>query len=84
MQWQLQEAKAHFSEVVKLARDEGPQVVTVHGAPAAVVISAEAYHTLTSKHPSIVDHILSGPLWPDDLVETINDRSPDTGRDNEF
>ena len=37
--WPLQEAKAKFSELVKLAQTEGPQTVTVHGQ-AAVVVSA--------------------------------------------
>jgi antitoxin Phd len=37
--WSLQEAKAKFSEVVRLAQTEGQQVVTVHGQPA-VTISA--------------------------------------------
>ena len=29
--WQMQTAKARFSEVVKHAADEGPQEITVHG-----------------------------------------------------
>ncbi len=37
--WSLQEAKAKFSEVVRLAQSEGPQMVTVHGK-TAVTISA--------------------------------------------
>ncbi len=40
--WSLQEAKAKFSEVVRLARTEGPQTVTVHGEPAVVVSAATA------------------------------------------
>jgi prevent-host-death family protein len=79
--WQLQEAKARFSEVVKRAREEGPQHVSVRGAPAVVVLSEEAFDALTSRRPSIVDHILDGPAWPDDVVERINDRARDTGRD---
>ncbi len=35
--WSLQEAKAKFSEVVRLAQSEGPQTVTVHGKPAVVI-----------------------------------------------
>lgn len=30
--WQLQEAKAHFSEVVRQANQSGPQQITLHGA----------------------------------------------------
>jgi prevent-host-death family protein len=79
--WQLQEAKARFSEVVKRARERGPQHVSVRGTPAVVVLSEDAYAALTSQRPSIVDHMLDGPPWPDDLVELINDRARDTGRD---
>jgi antitoxin Phd len=39
--WKLEDAKARFSEVVRLARTEGPQRVTVRGKDAVVVISAE-------------------------------------------
>jgi prevent-host-death family protein len=35
--WPLQEAKAKFSELVRLAQTEGPQTVTLHGQPAVVV-----------------------------------------------
>lgn len=39
--WRLEEAKARFSEVVRRARTEGPQHVTVRGRDAVVVISVE-------------------------------------------
>ena len=39
--WSLQEAKAKFSEVVRRAQTEGPQVVTVHGQPAVMVVPVE-------------------------------------------
>jgi prevent-host-death family protein len=79
--WQLQDAKARFSEVVKRAREHGPQHVSVRGEPAVVILSEEAFAALTSQRPSIVDHILEGPPWPDDLIELINDRARDAGRD---
>ena len=82
--WQLQDAKARFSELVKRAREQGPQHVTVRGAPAVVVISEEEYARLTPPRPSIVDHILEGPPWPDDFVEAINARPRDAGRDVAF
>ena len=37
--WQMQEAKARLSEVVKCAEREGPQNITVHGQSVAVVVS---------------------------------------------
>lgn len=80
-EWQLQDAKNRFSELVRRAQAEGPQTVTVHGKPAAVVLSADAYVALTRPRPSLTDYLLSGPSWPDDLVDLINDRARDTGRD---
>jgi prevent-host-death family protein len=44
--WALQDAKAHFSEVVRRARSDGPQHVTVHGREEVVVISAQEFRAL--------------------------------------
>ena len=82
--WQLQDAKARFSEVIRRAVDEGPQHVSVRGEPAAVVLSEQEYHQLTAQRPSIVDHILGGEPWPDDLVDAINDRPHGPDRDVNF
>ena len=79
--WQLQDAKARFSELVKRAREQGPQHVSVRGEPAVVVVSEEDFARLASRRPSIVDHILEGAPWPDVLVDAINARPGDTGRD---
>jgi prevent-host-death family protein len=82
--WQLQDAKARFSEVVKRAREQGPQHVSVRGEPAVVVISEEEFANLSPPRQSIVDFILEGPPWPDDVVDAINERSRETGRDLAF
>ncbi len=42
--WQLQHAKNHLSEVVRNALNEGPQAITLHGKPSAVVISFDEYN----------------------------------------
>jgi prevent-host-death family protein len=84
LDWQLQDAKNRFSEVVKRARDEGPQTVTVHGQRAAVVVSAVQYDALVKPRMSFVDFLLSDASWPDDVVDAINDRSKDAGRDVAF
>ncbi len=44
--WKLEDAKARFSEVVRLAREHGPQRVTVRGRDAVVVLAAEEYARL--------------------------------------
>lgn len=61
--WQLQEAKARLSELIKQAAEEGPQRITVHGVPAAVLISSEQYERL--KHPpgSFVQFMRRSPLF---------------------
>ena len=41
--WKLQDAKARFSELVRLARAGEPQRVTVRGEDAVVIVSAEAF-----------------------------------------
>jgi prevent-host-death family protein len=81
MNWQLQEAKARLSELVQRARTEGPQTVTLRGERAAVVLSAADYDRLTGGTPNFIDALLDGPAWPDDLVESINDRNRDLPRD---
>jgi prevent-host-death family protein len=45
MAWQLQQAKQQFSEVVRRALEDGPQVVTRHGRQVVVVVSAAEFET---------------------------------------
>ena len=45
--WPLQNAKARFSELVRKARIEGPQHVTLHGREQVVVIAAEEFERLS-------------------------------------
>jgi prevent-host-death family protein len=73
--------KSAFQRTVKRAREHGPQHVSVRGELAVVVVSVEEFARLTTPRPSIVDHILAGARWPDDVVDTINTRSRDPGRD---
>lgn len=44
--WRLQDAKARFSEVVRLAHSDGPQHVTLHGRDAVVVVDADEFRRL--------------------------------------
>jgi antitoxin Phd len=77
--WRLEEAKARFSEVVRRARTEGPQHVTVRGEPAVVVISAEELQRLLpapQPTPALVEFLQRLDLGGVDL-----DRESDLGRD---
>lgn len=60
--WQLQEAKARLSEVVKEAATKGPQEITVRGEPAAVVLSRADYERLIHAKPRFVEFLRSSPL----------------------
>ena len=60
--WQLQEAKARLSELVKSALRQGPQQITEHGQPAAVVLSRADYDRLTKKLPGFVKFMQKSPL----------------------
>lgn len=72
--WQLQEAKARLSEVVKSAR-EGPQEISVRGEPAAVVLSIEAYERLKKKKLSLAEFVRRSGLVGVDL-DLERDKSP--------
>jgi prevent-host-death family protein len=45
-QWQLQEAKQHFSELIRAVQTNGPQFVTKHGQQVAVVLDIMDYRRM--------------------------------------
>ena len=73
--WQLQQAKARFSEVVRRAGAEGPQEITVRGKRAAVVLSAEDFERLNERKPRFVAFMRASPLRGVEL-ELERDASP--------
>jgi prevent-host-death family protein len=75
--WQLQDAKNRLSEVVRKARAEGPQMITLHGRDAAVVVSASDYARTAKPKGSLVDFVRGSPLAGTALEIG---RSRDTGR----
>lgn len=56
--WDQQQAKAKFSEVLRRARNEGPQVVTTRGTNAVVLLSADDYLAMTKGRPLTFDDLL--------------------------
>jgi prevent-host-death family protein len=60
--WQLQQAKARLSEVVKTAAREGPQEITVRGETAAVLLSGKEYSRLARPRPAFVAFLRQSPL----------------------
>jgi prevent-host-death family protein len=84
MNWHLRDAKNNFSKVVRSARNNGPQTVTLRGRRAAVVLSVEDYDRLVSSKPPFVEHLLSGPARDDDLIEEVSRRSKKPSRPLSF
>ena len=76
-EWQLQEAKGNFSQLIKRAASGDAQVVTVHGKPTAVVVSAKEYIRLTRRRGKLPSALLHPELAAEDLDIS---RSRDTGR----
>lgn len=74
-EWALQDAKARFSEVVRLAMAHEPQEITLRGEPAVVVVSKEDYDRLTRPQESLVDFIRRSPLYGADDIEFPRDQS---------
>lgn len=74
-QWQVQEAKARFSELLRHAAEDGPQAITVRGHTAAVVMSKAEYERLKGRKLSLVKLMQTSPLAGADIAIT-RDRSP--------
>jgi prevent-host-death family protein len=64
-QWQVQEAKARFSELLDASLKEGPQVVTRRGVEAAVLVPIEHWRRLQqATRPTLKDLLLGdGPRF---------------------
>lgn len=82
--WQVQTAKARFSEILRRAKSEGPQVVTQRGKEDVVIPPVEQYRKLTKRvhQPTrLSEFFAQSPLAGSDLNL---ERDPDYGRDIEL
>ena len=73
---QLQYAKAHLSELVSVVSEDGPFVVTVHGAQKAALVPMDVYDRMypQSREP-LLDFFRRSPLRGVD-VDFERDPSP--------
>ncbi len=66
--WQLQEAKARFSEFLDATIERGPQVVTRRGVETAVFVAIEEWSRMQrAARPSLKDLLLS----PNGQIENL-------------
>jgi len=78
--WQLQTAKAQFSEVLRRAHSEGPQYVTRGGKEVVVIVSVEEFERFTARNrqpKSLVEFFAQSPLVGSGIDL---ERKPDYGR----
>ena len=74
--WQMQTAKARFSDVVRCAKQDGPQDITVHGRSVAVVLSRELFDRISGNTESLFEFMQQSPLCGRDDIEFERDQSP--------
>lgn len=79
-EWQLQQAKNGFSQLIKEAIGGSPQRVTLHGKLAAVVVSAEEYARLTKRNRGNKGKLSTALLKPEIGGDDF-ERDRDCGRD---
>lgn len=65
--WQIQEAKAKFSQVVEEATEKGYQVITKNGVPVVVILSKQEFDKMSTPKSSLLDFFRSAPCQDVDL-----------------
>jgi prevent-host-death family protein len=76
--WQLQEAKAMLSEVIK-ATAAKPQIITVRGKETAVILSFGEYQKLARPRQTLFEFIQGSPLR--NLKLALPERLPEKMRE---
>ena len=60
--WQLQDAKAKLSELVKHVINSGPQGISLRGVLEVILISKNDYEKLTKKKSNFLNFMRNSPL----------------------
>jgi prevent-host-death family protein len=71
--WQVQDAKQRFSELIRAARSDGPQVVTRHGEAIAVVVDIDQYRRLKGETVDFKGYLRAGPFFDDLELERVQE-----------
>ena len=75
--WTVADAKARLSEVIEQAQTE-PQIITRHGKPSAVIVSAEEWARKTVRKGTLAEFLLASPLRDADLdLDRVRDQPRD-------
>ncbi len=80
--WQVQEAKQQFSEMLRAVERDGPQIITRHGEPVAVILDAAEYRRLAGERRTLADVLLTvEPLLDDDTAAVFDEIQAERKRD---
>ena len=67
--WQVQDAKARFSEMLEVSLAEGPQIVTRRGVETAVLVPIEQWRRVQRmSRPGLKELLLAPEARTEDLV----------------
>jgi prevent-host-death family protein len=62
--WQVQDAKAKFSELLAAAETSGPQTITKRGVEKAVIVPIQQWRQLHPQtKPTLLEVLQSGPQF---------------------
>lgn len=79
--WQIQEAKAKFSQLIEDANMKGYQTITKQGEPIAVILSKREFDKMTQSKTSFLNFFKAAPCQE---VEVNIQRSKDLPREFEL
>ena len=65
--WQIQEAKAKFSQLVENANENGHQTITKQGIPVAVILSKKEFDKITQSKTSLLNFFKAAPCQEEEL-----------------
>ncbi len=75
--WTVAGAKARLSEVIERAQSD-PQIITRHGKPSVVIVSAEEWARKTVRKGTLAEFLMGSPLRDADLdLDRVRDQPRD-------
>ena len=72
--WQVQDAKARFSELLETSLAEGPQIVTKRGVAAAVLVPIDQWRRLEQMTKPDLKELLLAPEARTDALTPPRDK----------
>lgn len=75
--WTVAGAKARLSEVIERAQSD-PQIITRHGKPSVVMVSAQEWARKTVRKGTLAEFLMASPLRDADLdLDRVRDQARD-------